>query len=133
MWLHGTLTCCTLHLHHSVPLLLPPPCSALQASKDGYVLRPLDKLGHFEAFKYAEVKVTVSESSGQPLSGVLVSLSGAADYRNHSRTREDGRLRFPNLSPGNYFLRPMMKEYRFSPASKMLTVGEGATVELDIT
>lgn len=105
----------------------------VQASKDGYVLRPLDKLGHFEAFKYAEVKVTVSESSGQPLSGVLVSLSGAADYRNHSRTREDGRLRFPNLSPGNYFLRPMMKEYRFSPASKMLTVGEGATVELDIT
>lgn len=105
----------------------------VQASKDGYVLRPLDKLGHFEAFKYAEVKVTVSESSGQRLSGVLVSLSGAADYRNHSRTREDGRLRFPNLSPGNYFLRPMMKEYRFSPASKMLTVGEGATVELDIT
>ncbi|XP_037561921.1 nodal modulator 2-like [Dermacentor silvarum] len=105
----------------------------VQASKDGYVLRPLDKLGHFEAFKYAEVKVSVSEAGGQPLAGVLVSLSGAADYRNHSRTREDGRLRFPNLSPGNYFLRPMMKEYRFSPASKMLTVGEGATVELDIT
>ncbi|XP_049269934.1 LOW QUALITY PROTEIN: nodal modulator 1-like [Rhipicephalus sanguineus] len=103
------------------------------ASKDGYVLRPLDKLGHFEAFKYAEVKVTVSEAGGQPLAGVLVSLSGATDYRNHSRTREDGRLRFPNLSPGNYFLRPMMKEYRFSPASKMLTVGEGATVKLDIT
>lgn len=105
----------------------------VQASKDGYVLRPLDKLGHFEAFKYAEVKVSVSDADGQPLVGVLVSLSGAADYRNHSRTHEDGRLRFPNLSPGNYFLRPMMKEYRFSPASKMLTVGEGATVELNVT
>lgn len=109
----------------------------VQATKEGYVLRPLDKLGHFEAFKYAEVRVSVTGGGGsdrqQPLAGVLVSLSGAADYRNHSRTREDGRLRFPDLSPGNYFLRPMMKEYRFSPASKMLTIGEGATVDVDIT
>ncbi|KAH7961789.1 hypothetical protein HPB52_012152 [Rhipicephalus sanguineus] len=77
--------------------------------------------------------VALAHLAFSPLAGVLVSLSGATDYRNHSRTREDGRLRFPNLSPGNYFLRPMMKEYRFSPASKMLTVGEGATVKLDIT
>lgn len=104
----------------------------VQASKEGYVLRPLDKLGHFEAFKYAEVRVSVS-AAGQPLAGVLVSLSGAADYRNHSRTQRDGRVRFPDLSPGNYFLRPMMKEYRFSPPSKMLTIGEGANVELAVT
>ncbi|KAH9371903.1 hypothetical protein HPB48_003515 [Haemaphysalis longicornis] len=107
-------------------------CSVL-ATKEGYVLRPLDKLGHFEAFKYAEVRVSVTGGDQkEPLPGVLVSLSGAADYRNHSRTREDGRLRFPNLSPGNYFLRPMLKEYRFSPASKMLTVGEGAVLDVDI-
>ncbi|KAK8772024.1 hypothetical protein V5799_024733 [Amblyomma americanum] len=104
----------------------------VQASKEGYVLRPLDKLGHFEAFKYAEVRVSVS-AAGQPLAGVLVSLSGAADYRNHSRTQRDGRIRFPDLSPGNYFLRPMMKEYRFTPPSRMLTIGEGATVELAVT
>lgn len=104
----------------------------VQASKEGYVLRPLDKLGHFEAFKYAKVRVSVS-AAGLPLVGVLVSLSGAADYRNHSRTQRDGRVCFPDLSPGNYFLRPMMKEYRFSPPSKMLTIGEGATVELAIT
>ncbi|KAL1445187.1 hypothetical protein MTO96_029294 [Rhipicephalus appendiculatus] len=104
-----------------------------ESDADGrFLVGPLDSESKYDV-QYAEVKVTVSEAGGQPLSGVLVSLSGAADYRNHSRTREDGRLRFPNLSPGNYFLRPMMKEYRFSPASKMLTVGEGATVELDIT
>ncbi|KAH6937604.1 hypothetical protein HPB50_001893 [Hyalomma asiaticum] len=86
----------------------------VQASKDGYVLRPLDKLGHFEAFKYAEVKgVRVGRMMVNPLAGVLVSLSGAADYRNHSRTREDGRLRFPNLSPGNYFLPSLMHMYRY--------------------
>lgn len=105
----------------------------VQATKEGYVLRALDKLGHFEAFKYAEVRVSVTGGEkGEPLPGVLVSLSGAADYRNHSRTREDGRLHFPDLSPGNYFLRPMMKEYRFSPASKMLTVGEGAVLDVSI-
>lgn len=38
-----------------------------------------------------------------------------------------------NQSPCEYFLRPMMKEYKFEPASEMINVGEGATVEIKIT
>ncbi|XP_029831947.3 nodal modulator 3 [Ixodes scapularis] len=105
----------------------------VQATREGYVLKPLGKLGHFEAFKFSEVNVAVVDAAGRALSGVLVSLSGGVDYRNNSRTREDGKLHFPNLSPGNYFLRPMMKEYRFTPPSKMVAVGEGATVDVRVT
>lgn len=103
----------------------------VEATKAGYVLKPTGILGHFEAFKFAEVEVEVEEG-GLSLPGVLVSLSGGVDYRNHSRTGEDGKLRFPNLSPGNYFLRPIMKEYRFTPSSKMVTVAEGATVQVQV-
>ncbi|XP_044181775.1 nodal modulator 1-like [Acropora millepora] len=39
---------------------------------------------------------------------------------------------FANLGPGQYFFRPMLKEYSFSPASKMIDVGEGSTVELKV-
>ncbi|XP_064456551.1 BOS complex subunit NOMO1-like [Ornithodoros turicata] len=101
----------------------------VDATKPGYVLKPTHKLGHFEAFKFAEVAIEVKEG-GAPLSGVLVSLSGGSDYRNHSRSGEDGKVHFPNLSPGNYFLRPMMKEYRFTPPSKMVAVAEGAAVDV---
>ena len=36
-------------------------------------------------------------------------------------------------SPGQYFLRPMMKEYKFDPASQMIDVLEGTTVDISIT
>ncbi|KAH3704037.1 hypothetical protein DPMN_079092 [Dreissena polymorpha] len=35
-------------------------------------------------------------------------------------------------SPGQYFLRPMMKEYNFDPVSRMIDVTEGTTVKVDI-
>jgi len=62
------------------------------------------------------------------LQGVLLSLSGGESFRRNSQTGADGKMTFSSLSPGEYFLRPMMKEYRFEPHSKMITVEEGATV-----
>lgn len=35
-------------------------------------------------------------------------------------------------SPGRYFLRPMMKEYRFEPASQMISVEEGTRINVNI-
>ena len=35
-------------------------------------------------------------------------------------------------SPGQYFLRPMMKEYKFDPASQMINVQEGTTEKISI-
>ena len=39
---------------------------------------------------------------------------------------------FLSLSPGQYFIRPMMKEYEFTPASKMAEIAEGATLEVTV-
>ncbi len=34
--------------------------------------------------------------------------------------------------PGQYFLRPMMKEYKFEPQSQMIDVLEGATINVEV-
>lgn len=41
-------------------------------------------------------------------------------------------MTFNSLSPSEYFLRPMLKEYRFEPHSKMIEVEEGATVNVQL-
>lgn len=103
------------------------------ADKEGYIFSKLEKQGNFAAFKLAEVDITVQGEAKEALSGVLVSLSGGLDYRKNSMTQTDGRLVFSGLSPGQYFLKPMMKEYQFEPPSKMIEVKEGATVEMNIS
>ena len=42
-------------------------------------------------------------------------------------------MTFKSLSPGEYYLRPMMKEYKFNPSSKVINVQEGLTVEVKLT
>lgn len=36
-------------------------------------------------------------------------------------------------SPGQYYFKPMMKEFRFEPASQMITVEEGQSLSIDVT
>lgn len=65
---------------------------------------------------------------------MLLSLSGGGQsYRKNSVTSENGELVFNSLSPGEYYLRPMMKEYRFDPPSKIINVNEGATVKVELS
>ena len=67
------------------------------------------------------------------LKGVLVSLSGGSgtqSYRKNSITGENGQLTFNSLSPGEYYLRPTIKEYRFEPSSRMIRIEEGATLSV---
>lgn len=40
-------------------------------------------------------------------------------------TNNDGKFSFMNLSPGDYYLRPVLKEYVFEPSSKSITVTDG--------
>jgi len=35
-------------------------------------------------------------------------------------------------SPADYYLRVMMREYQFDPASQMISVGEGDTVNIQV-
>ncbi|XP_012278866.1 nodal modulator 3 isoform X2 [Orussus abietinus] len=104
---------------------------SVTAEKDGYVIAGPDDKGIFSAHKLAEIIVDVSDSTDElPLQGVLLSLSGGTSYRKNSVTNEGGQLTFNSLSPGEYYLRPMMKEYRFDPPSKMINVAEGATIKV---
>ncbi|MCL4120383.1 UNVERIFIED_CONTAM: hypothetical protein GTU68_024146, partial [Idotea baltica] len=81
----------------------------------------------------AEILVRLSDESGGALEGVLVSTSGGKNYRQNSLTEADGTFAFQSLMPGDYFLRPMMKEYTFEPPSKMVQVEGGATVHVQIS
>uniref|UniRef100_A0A4W6C039 NODAL modulator 1 n=1 Tax=Lates calcarifer TaxID=8187 RepID=A0A4W6C039_LATCA len=105
----------------------------ISASKEGFVLSPVEGTqGDFKAFALAGVTFKIKSEDGQPLSGVLLSLSGG-QFRSNLLTQDTGLLTFNNLSPGQYYFKPMMKEFRFEPASQMITVEEGQNLSIDIT
>ncbi|XP_061181394.1 BOS complex subunit NOMO1-like [Saccostrea echinata] len=103
------------------------------AEKAGYVLeKEKEKPLVFTASKLGEISVQVVDEKNQPLSDVLLSLSGGKQYRSNNVTRENGTIVFIGLSPGQYYLRPMMKEYKFEPNSQMIDVLEGTTMKISI-
>ena len=68
---------------------------------------------------------------GEPLLA-LVSISGGSMYRNNSHT-VDGRVAFMSIHPGEYFVKPFMKEYQFEPRSTTLTVVKEAKDDLKVS
>ncbi|XP_018334048.1 nodal modulator 1 [Agrilus planipennis] len=105
----------------------------ITANKTSFVFTGPDEHGNFVAHKLAEVIVEVLDASTNlPLQGTLLSLSGGDSYRSNLQTGEDGKIRFTSLSPSDYFLRPMMKEYNFEPSSKIVTVKEGARINIQL-
>nr|XP_020498466.1 LOW QUALITY PROTEIN: nodal modulator 1-like [Labrus bergylta] len=105
----------------------------ISASKEGFVLSPVEGTqGDFKAFALAGVTFKIKSEEGHPLSGVLLSLSGG-QFRSNLLTQDTGLLTFNNLSPGQYYFKPMMKEFRFEPTSQMIKVEEGQNLNIDIT
>ncbi|XP_041958584.1 LOW QUALITY PROTEIN: nodal modulator 1 [Alosa sapidissima] len=105
----------------------------ISASKEGFVLTPVEgAAGDFKAFALAGVTFEIKSEEGLPLPGVLLSLSGG-NFRSNLLTQESGLLTFNNLSPGQYYFKPMMKEFRFEPASQMITIEEGQNLQITIT
>jgi len=104
----------------------------LTASKDGYSISPAEAKDSFVALMLSKITVKVHEEIQKPssegvekrlMSSVLLSLSGG-QYRKNNLTT-DGAFEFSDLRPGQYFLRPMKKEYSFDPNSKIIEVAEG--------
>uniref|UniRef100_A0A8C8JIX6 Prealbumin-like fold domain-containing protein n=1 Tax=Oncorhynchus tshawytscha TaxID=74940 RepID=A0A8C8JIX6_ONCTS len=105
----------------------------VSASKEGFILSTVEGTqGDFKAFALAGVTFKIKSEDGHSLSGVLLSLSGGS-FRSNLLTQDTGVLTFNNLSPGQYYFKPMMKEFRFEPASQMITVEEGQNLSIDIT
>lgn len=64
---------------------------------------------------------------------MLLSLSGAESYRKNLVTSDDGTIKYHSLSPGQYYLRAMMKEYKFEPNSKVIDVADGETINVELS
>uniref|UniRef100_A0A1L8DPQ2 Putative metalloproteinase-related collagenase pm5 n=2 Tax=Nyssomyia neivai TaxID=330878 RepID=A0A1L8DPQ2_9DIPT len=104
------------------------------ATKESYEFTPFNRdTNVIHGKKLCEIVATVRDEAGNLLSGVLLSLSGGESYRKNLVTGDDGIIKFHSLSPSEYFLRPMMKEYKFNPTSKIIDVQEGATINVDLT
>uniref|UniRef100_A0A8C4NGS2 Nodal modulator n=1 Tax=Eptatretus burgeri TaxID=7764 RepID=A0A8C4NGS2_EPTBU len=104
----------------------------VSASKEGFLLQAEeDSPGNFKAFALSTVSLKIFTDDGQPLPGVLLSLSGG-QFRSNRLTLDDGSLKFTDLTPGQYFVKPMMKEYRFDPTAQMVEVLEGLMMHIDI-
>uniref|UniRef100_A0A034WVQ7 Nodal modulator 1 n=8 Tax=Bactrocera TaxID=47832 RepID=A0A034WVQ7_BACDO len=103
----------------------------LKAEKESYVFSEFNwETSSFQVHKLCEIIVNVKDEDGKILSGVLLSLSGAESYRRNLITTEEP-INFHSLSPSRYFLRPMMKEYKFEPSSKMIDIKDGETLKLE--
>ncbi|XP_077172101.1 nodal modulator 1 [Paroedura picta] len=102
------------------------------AQKEGFVLSAVEgTVGDFKAFALAGVTFEIKSEDDHPLSGVLLSLSGGV-FRSNLLTQDNGMLSFSNLSPGQYYFKPMMKEFRFEPSSQMIEVQEGQNLKITI-
>ncbi|NXU58096.1 NOMO1 protein, partial [Turnix velox] len=105
----------------------------VSAQKEGFVLTAVEgTVGDFKAFALAGVTFEIKSEEDQALAGVLLSLSGGV-FRSNLLTQDNGMLTFSNLSPGQYYFKPMMKEFRFEPSSQMIEVQEGQNLKIRIT
>ncbi|XP_054992376.1 BOS complex subunit NOMO1 [Sorex araneus] len=105
----------------------------VSSQKEGYVLTAVEgTVGDFKAYALAGVSFEIKAEDDQPLPGVLLSLSGGV-FRSNLLTQDNGILTFSNLSPGQYYFKPMMKEFRFEPSSQMIEVHEGQNLRITVT
>ncbi|KAG8045309.1 hypothetical protein GUJ93_ZPchr0008g12534 [Zizania palustris] len=107
----------------------------VEASKAGYHLKQTG-LYTFSCQKLGEISVQIyGEHDAELLPSVLLSLSGEEGYRNNSVSGSGGTFSFGNLFPGSFYLRPLLKEYKFTPSAVAvdLNSGESKGVEFRAT
>ncbi|KAK1574965.1 hypothetical protein Q3G72_001403 [Acer saccharum] len=104
---------------------------SIEASKTGYHLKQIG-LNSFSCQKLSQVIIRIysKDDAGEPIPPVLLSLSGDDGYRNNSVSAAGGSFLFDNLFPGNFYLRPLLKEYAFSPPSLAIELGSGESREV---
>lgn len=96
------------------------------AEKEGYIFeKDSSNKGNFISKKLAAIVVKVNDGD-QELNGAVVSVSGGKAYRSNTHTKQ-GTASFLSLSPGEYFVKPQLKEYEFSPKHQLITIKEGET------
>ncbi|XP_016491513.2 uncharacterized protein LOC107811149 [Nicotiana tabacum] len=104
---------------------------SIEASKPGYHVK---KVGphSFSCQKLGQILVRIysREDANEPFPSVLLSLSGEDGYRNNTVTGVGGIFVFGDLFPGSFYLRPLLKEYAFSPPAEAIELGSGESREV---
>jgi hypothetical protein len=103
----------------------------IDASKTGYHVKAIGPYS-FSCQKLGQISVRIySKEDGEEIfPSVLLSLSGDDGYRNNSIADAGGIFTFGNLFPGSFYLRPLLKEYAFSPRAQAIELGSGETKEV---
>ena len=102
----------------------------LKAVKEGYKIYQKNK-NEFKCEKLSYLKVKVEDSEGNPLSGVFISLSSSErSFRANNNTNNDGYFTFIDLTSGEYYIQPFLKEYKFEQGQKSIMVKEGDHIDI---
>ncbi|KAL5228006.1 hypothetical protein ABZP36_016271 [Zizania latifolia] len=103
----------------------------VKASKAGYHLKQTGPYT-FSCQKLGEISVRIyGEYNAKLLPSVLLSLSGEEGYRNNSVSGSGGTFSFGNLFPGSFYLRPLLKEYKFTPSAIAIDLNSGESREVE--
>jgi hypothetical protein len=85
----------------------------------------------FTSLRLGHIKIKVEEAgSRSPLNSVLLSLSGSDGFRSNNFTKPDGGLEYRDLVPGDYFLKPLLREFEFTPPSASVKLEQGSVEEI---
>uniref|UniRef100_A0A453EWB4 Carbohydrate-binding-like fold protein n=1 Tax=Aegilops tauschii subsp. strangulata TaxID=200361 RepID=A0A453EWB4_AEGTS len=90
----------------------------------------------FACQKLGQILVHIyGENDTEMLPAVLLSLSGEGGYRKNSVSGSGGTFSFDNLFPRSYYLRALLKEYKFTPSTVAIDLnsGESRAVEFRAT
>ncbi|XAR61425.1 hypothetical protein NMG60_11035120 [Bertholletia excelsa] len=103
----------------------------IEASKPGYHVKSVGAYS-FSCQKLGQISVRIfsKEDVKEPFPSVLLSLSGEDGYRNNSISGPGGIFLFDSLFPGSFYLRPLLKEYAFSPPAQAIDLGSGEAREV---
>jgi hypothetical protein len=99
----------------------------LKAVKEGFKIYPTQENKHFfKCEKLSYLKVKVEDLDGNPLSGVFISLSSSErNFKANNNTNHEGYYTFIDLSSGEYYIQPFLKEYQFEQRQKSINIKEG--------
>ena len=104
----------------------------LKAIKEGYkIVQSENNQFNFKCEKLSFLKVKVQDDKERPLQGVFLSLSSAdRGFRVNNNTNSEGYFNFLELYSGDYYIKPLLKEYEFDQQQKLVTIKGGEHIEI---
>ncbi len=96
----------------------------IKASKEGYkIVANVNNPYNFNAEKLSFLRVKIKDTNGKPLNSVFLSLSSAdRGFKINNNTNSEGYFDFIELYSGDYYIKPLFKEYKFEPAQKLVSI-----------